>query len=448
MSNYVLRRTMLDLLLRIEQDSGYSHLLIDHEIKKQRISIKDQSLLTEVVYGTMERIQTLDYYLEPFIKDIKNLDNWVRMILRMSVYQMIYLDKVPDYAIINEAVEIAKQRGHKGIASVVNGVLRNVQRKGVRDISLIQDDVKRLAVKTSHPEWLIKRWSEFYGREIAEKICETNLVRKPLSIRVQPLKVSREEAMKRLDEQGYQTSPSAFSNQGIIVEKGNILQSSLFKDGLLTIQDQSSMLVGEMLNVKPGMHVLDACSAPGGKVTHIAEKMEDIGVIDAYDLHKKKANSISTKAKILNLTIINPKHADARKLESWHKKETFDRILVDAPCSGLGVIRSKPDIKYNKTVEDIHRLSQIQLSILDSVAPLLKKSGLLMYSTCTIDKEENEYNVQEFLRRHLDYEIDLSFFESLPLILQKSQGISESGLQLFPQDYNTDGFFMTRFIKR
>lgn len=447
MSKYVLRNTMLDLLLRIEEDSGYSHLLIDAEIKKRKISSKDQGLLTEVVYGTMERIQTLDYYLEPFIKSDKKLENWVRMVLRMSIYQMVYLDKVPDYAIINEAVEIAKQRGHKGIASVVNGILRNIQRKGVRDVSLIEDDIKRLAVKTSHPEWLVKRWISFYGKEITEKMCKTNLIQKPISVRVQPLKISRADAISLLHEQGYKTRPSDFSNQGILIEEGNILYSTLFKDGLLTIQDQSSMLAGEMLDAKPGMHILDACSAPGGKVTHIAEKMENSGTIDAYDLHKKKASSITTKAKELDLTIINAKHADARNLDSLHGKETFDRILVDAPCSGLGVIRSKPDIKYNKTTEDIHRLSHIQLDILNSVAPLLKKSGLLLYSTCTVDKEENEDNVQKFLESHSDFKIDHAFFESLPPTVRKSTGISANGLQLFPQDYNTDGFFMTRFIK-
>lgn len=439
---------MLDLLLRIEEDSGYSHLLIDNEIKKRHISSKDQGLLTEVVYGTMERIQTIDYYLEPFITNDKRLDNWVRMILRMSIYQMIFLDKVPDYAIINESVEITKQRGHKGVASLVNGVLRSVQRKGVRNTSLIEDNVKRLAVQTSHPEWLIERWINFYGQEITEQMCETNLIQKPISVRVQPLKISREDAMSLLVKQGYEVSSSDFSDQGIIINKGNILHSSLFEEGFLTVQDQSSMLASEMLDVKADMNVLDACSAPGGKVTHLAEKMENKGLINAYDLHKKKAKSIIAKAEKLDLTIIDAKHGDARKLQELHANETFDRILVDAPCSGLGVIRSKPDIKYNKTLEDIDRLSGIQQDILESVAPLLKKNGLLLYSTCTVDKDENEENVEMFLANHLDFEIDEQFFETLPEAMKNANGISEYGLQLFPQDFNTDGFFMARFIKK
>lgn len=447
MSEYVLRNAMLDILLRIEEDSGYSHLLLDHEIKKRRISAKDQALLTEVVYGTMERIQTIDYYLEPFIKNHKKLKNWVRMILRMSVYQMVFLDKVPDYAIINEAVEIAKQRGHKGIGSLVNGVLRNVQRKGVQDIDLIEDDVKRLAIKTSHPEWLIERWIGFYGAKVTEEMCEANLLQKPISVRVQSLKISREEAAELLTEQGYDVTLSEFSDQGLIINQGNILHSSLFEEGMLTIQDQSSMLASQMISVAPGMHILDTCSAPGGKVTHLAELMEDKGLINAYDLNKRKAKEIKTKAASLDLTIIDPKQGDARKLQSLHENETFDRIMVDAPCSGLGVIRSKPDIKYNKSVKDIENLSSIQQDILNHVAPLLKKGGFLLYSTCTVDKVENEENVRTFLASHSNFKVDEQFFEELPSSLKQAQGISEYGLQLFPQDYNTDGFFMTRLIK-
>jgi len=443
---YLLRNTVLDLLIRIEKDSAFSHLLIDNEIKSRRISPKDEGLLTEIVYGTLQRKITLDYYLDHFIRD-KKLDGWVRTLLRMSIYQMIYLDKVPDHAIIHEAVEIAKQRGHKGISSLVNGVLRNFQRSELPDTGKIDNPTKRLSVETSHPEWVVGRWLAAYGYETTKEMCEANLTKKAISIRVQPMKISREKAMDTLQEQGFKVKESSFSPQGIIIEKGNILNTELFKNGFVTIQDQSSMLVGEMLEAESGMHVLDGCSAPGGKATHIAEKMQNEGVIHAYDLHKKKIKLIRDKAEQLNLTIINANVFDARKLGERHPPDSFDRILIDAPCSGLGVIRGKPEVKYHKKEADIERLSEIQSDILKHIAPLLKINGLLVYSTCTVDPAENETVVKRFLANNTNFQIDEQFFDTLPTMLKDSPGITNYGLQLFPQTYQTDGFFLTRLKK-
>ncbi|SDQ61935.1 16S rRNA (cytosine(967)-C(5))-methyltransferase RsmB [Virgibacillus salinus] len=447
MSNYQVRKAIVDLLLRIEQDSGYSHLLINNEIKSRKIEPKDESLLTEIVYGTIQRKLTLDYYLAAFIDKKKKIQPWVRMVLRMSVYQMTFLNKVPDHAVIHEAVEIAKTRGHKGIASFVNGVLRSVQRKGVPDTSTIESTSKRISIETSHPEWLVERWISMYGNDITRDMCQANLKRKALTVRVQPLKISRQKALDELDKLGFETRESEFSSQGIIIDKGNILKTALFSEGYLTIQDQTSMLVAEMLHAKPGMDVLDACSAPGGKVTHIAEKMENKGSIDAYDLHAKKTKLIEDKAAVLDLTIIDAKQGDARKLQEKHAKESFDRILVDAPCSGLGVIRGKPDIKYNKQEKDIYQLSEIQSDILEHIAPLLKKGGLLIYSTCTVDKKENEDVVEAFLEKNSDFILDTSLFEDLPAMITGSPGITEMGLQIYPQTFYTDGFFLTRLTK-
>src|SRR5699024_5717147 len=203
----------------------------------------------------------------------------------------------PDYAIINDAVEISKKRGHKGIASFVNGVLRNVRRKGVRNPEHITDPVERLSIMTSHPKWLIDRWIAYYGFTITEEMVQKNLERKPISIRVQPLRKSREEVMAELTNLGFTVRPSSFSEQGIIIDQGNILQTDLFLNGCVTIQDQSSMLVAELLQANRGMTVLDACSAPGGKVTHIAEKMQNEGTIHAYDLHKKKVSLLQKQVK-------------------------------------------------------------------------------------------------------------------------------------------------------
>jgi len=448
MEKYVLRNTMLDLLLRIEQGSGYSHLLIDNELKSKKLSDKDKGLLTEVVYGTTQRKITLDYYLSKFINKKKKQKQWVIILLRMSVYQMVFLDKVPAHAIIHEAVEIAKQRGHKGIASFINGVLRNIQRQGVPDASKIKDPIKRLSIETSHPEWIIKQWVNDYGFELTKEICEENLKHKPISIRIQPMKISREEAMKKLTEEGLQVEPSVISEQGIILKKGNIFHTTLFKEGYLTIQDQSSMLVGDMLDAKPGMKVLDTCSAPGGKATHIAEKMENQGLIKAHDLHHKKVKLIENKAKQLSLSIIEASQGDARKLTEKYDPETFDRILVDAPCTGFGVVRGKPDIKFNKEEKDIHQLAKIQLEILNEIAPLLKKDGHLVYSTCTINRTENEEVILGFLEKHKNFTIDPTFFATLPDILKDSPGKTHYGLQLFPQTSESDGFFLTRLKKK
>src|SRR5699024_4448704 len=448
MEKYVLRDTMLDLLLRIEQGSGYSHLLIDHELKSKKLSEKDKGLLTEVVYGTTQRKITLDYYLNKFINKKKKQKQWVIILLRMSVYQMVFLDKVPAHAIIHEAVEIAKQRGHKGIASFVNGVLRNIQRQGVPDTSKIKDPVKRLFIETSHPEWIIKQWINDYGLELTKEICEENLKHKPISIRVQPMKISRDEAMKQLTEEGLQVEPSAISDQGIILRKGNIFHTTLFKEGYLTIQDQSSMLVGDMLNAKSGMKVLDTCSAPGGKATHIAEKMDNQGLIKAHDLHRKKVKLIENKAKQLSLSIIEANQGDARKLSEKYNPETFDCMLVDATCTGFGVVRRKPDIKFNKEEKDIHQLAEIQLEILSEIAPLLKKDGYLVYSTCTINRTENEGVIQKFLEKHKNFTVDPTFFKTLPDILKDSPGETSYGLQLLPQTNESDGFLLTRLKKK
>ncbi|MCP3031143.1 16S rRNA (cytosine(967)-C(5))-methyltransferase RsmB [Halobacillus sp. A1] len=447
MAKYELREAALELLTRIGEQGGYSHVLLDQEMKKRSLSSKDGGLLTEIVYGTLQNKLKIDYQIAPNISKQKKLKPWVKWLLYMSVYQMLYLERVPDHAVIHEAAEIAKNRGHKGISGLVNGVLRNIQRNGVQDPSKIEDPAVKLSVETSHPEWLIHRWIDQYGFEVTRGICFQNLKHLPMAVRVQPLRISRGEAAAELAERGIQTENSEFSSQGLIITEGNILNDPLFKRGQLTVQDQSSMLVAEMMSLEPGQDVLDACSAPGGKTTHIAEKLKDQGTVYAYDLHKKKANLVNEKAKLLHLQSIETKQADSRHLCDLHEKESFDRILLDAPCSGLGVLRGKPDIKYHKKEEDIYALRGIQDDLLESLAPLLKVNGKLVYSTCTIDKHENMQAVQHFLENHSEFEIDEEFHNELPAHLQNSQGWSEYGLQIFPQDWDTDGFFLTRMVK-
>ncbi|SEP55933.1 16S rRNA (cytosine(967)-C(5))-methyltransferase RsmB [Piscibacillus halophilus] len=444
MSKNSVREIGLKLLNQVGESGGFSHILINQAISNHDVSEKDKGLLTELVYGTLQRKLTLEYYLKPFVK--KKTDPWVKWLLYMSIYQMVYLERVPDHAVINEAVTIAKKRGHRGTSGFVNGVLRNVQRQGLPNLESIKDPVEKISIQTSHPYWLVKRWVDMYGIQTTKDMCESNLEAKKISVRIQPLKNTLAEVEEILKEEGIETARSELSKQGLNIKSGNPLTSQLFP-GNLTIQDETSMLVAEMLDAKPGMTVLDACSAPGGKTTHIAEKMNNEGVIYAYDLHHKKVKLVKEKAETLGLTNIHTSAQDSRHLQDIHATETFDRILLDAPCSGLGVLRSKPDIKYHKTENDIYDLAEIQGQLLDSVLPLLKPNGTLVYSTCTVDRHENEEQIKKLLDHHPDFEIDQNFFEQLPLSCRQLDGISDYGIQIFPQDFNADGFFITR-IKR
>lgn len=448
MSNKNVRVLAHEMLIRVEKSGSFSHLLLADTIEKANLVIADERLLTEIVYGTIERKITLDYYLKPFIQSKNRIEDWVLVLLRMSIYQLYFLEKVPAYAVINESVNIAKQKGHRGIASFVNGVLRSIQRKGVSEIKEIKDPVERLSIQTSHPKWLVERWMKYYGYEVTKKMCEKNLTRKPISVRVNTLKTTKEEVKRVFEEENIQWSnPNNIIKHGIIVEKGNIFKTKLIQDGLVTIQDQSSMLAAQFMQVEPSMKVLDACSAPGGKATYLGEIMQNKGSIFAYDIHKNKLNLIKQNVERLGITNIQVGQHDARTLQAVHHKNFFDRILVDAPCSGLGVIRTKPDIKYNKQVQDITKLQQVQLEILQHVAPLLKKEGKLIYSTCTVERMENEEVVKKFLTAQNELKIDEQFFHEVDRLQLENVSISQYGLQLFPQTMNSDGFFMTRFTK-
>lgn len=449
MSKYQLRTKTLEVLVRVGDSGAFSHLIIDQTLQQMSWSKQDQALFTELVYGTLQYKLTLNYFLQHFIDRKKKVKNWVKRLLYLSFYQMYYLDKIPDHAIIHEAVEIAKQKGHQGIGKFVNGVLRETQRQGFPDFDQIDDPIERLAIETSHPSWLVERWIDAYGVEKARSICLANLQTKPINIRVNRLKASRDQVMEQLTADGYHVEASLFSEQGIIVEKGHILSHQLFKSGTFSIQDQSSMLVVEMMDIKPDQQVLDACSAPGGKATHIGEKLNNTGHVYAYDLHEKKVNLVQRKAEELGLINIRTKALDGRLLSNEYEPGTFDRILIDAPCSGFGVIRGKPDIKYSRTADDVEALAQIQYDLLEKITPLLKKNGKLLYSTCTIDPTENEAVITEFLMTyHQSFEIDPDFFEQLPEFLKKGQGISQVGLQIFPDDYHSDGFFITRLRRK
>lgn len=437
------RDAALTILLAVDRQQAYSNLLLHQTIERYKIDAKDRGLLTEITYGTLQYKMTLDYYLEPYVRG--KLDDWVRWLLRLSLYQIAFLTKIPDHAAVNEAVEIAKHRArHRGISATVNGILRSILRDGLRDTTTIDNDTERLAIETSHPQWLVRRYIDGFGLEKTSDILFENNLPPIQTVRVNTTKATVDEALRSLWDDQFAVKRSTVVPECLHIIEGQAARSTAFKEGLITIQDESSMLPAYALEVKPGMRVLDMCAAPGGKTTHIAEKMNNQGELIATDLHPHKIKLIQQNADRLDLSIIQPRVLDGREAHSIFDKESFDRILVDAPCSGLGVIRRKPDIKYTKKEADFESLQKIQLQLLNTAYTLLKNEGKMVYSTCTIDKMENNGTVEIFLRTHPDME--LSPVKNVPEALHALK--TEGMMQVFPQDFGSDGFFVAAFIKK
>lgn len=440
------REIALDALLAVEEKKAYSHLLLNQLLRTEPLAEKDKGLLTEIMYGTIQRRDTLDYYLRPFLQKARKLQPWVRILLRLSLYQMLYLDRVPDRAVIFEAVEIAKKRGHRGIASMVNGVLRAIQREGVPPLEAIEDEVERLSVATSHPHWLVNRWVLQYGFDTTKKICEANLLPPKQTARVNTARITVEEAMEKLAEEGVDVVRGEVAKEAVKAKKGNLANTAMFRDGYLTIQDESSMLVAAALNPSDHERVLDSCAAPGGKATHLAERMHGTGEVIALDIHDHKVKLIHEQAKRLKLENVTARALDSRHVRDYFAESSFDKILVDAPCSGFGVIRRKPEIKYAKTEADLPALSSLQLDILTAAAPLVKAGGTLVYSTCTIDRDENDAVVDTFLQKHPEFVLDDTLQERMPEAVRPY--VKGGKLLLLPHHVDSDGFFIASLRKK
>ncbi|MCM3756668.1 16S rRNA (cytosine(967)-C(5))-methyltransferase RsmB [Sporosarcina aquimarina] len=434
------RDAALSILLEVSRNQAYSNLLLTRTMKTYAIKDQDKPLLTNLTYGTLQYRLTLDYYLEPFIKG--KLDDWVRDLLRMSLYQIVYLTKIPPHAAVNEAVEIAKRRGHKGTTGLVNGVLRSVLRQGVRSIGEETDDVKRLSLETSHPEWLIRRWIDQYGMKDTAEMAQANNVPPTNTARINTVQTTIEKALHQLKSEGAKVELGKVVPEAVYCHSGNIANTYTYSKGWLTIQDESSMLPVYALDVHPGMKVLDMCAAPGGKTTQIAEHLADTGEVHAHDLHEHKLDLIEENAERLGLKSIWTSSGDSRELTDTYDANTFDRILVDAPCSGLGVIRRKPEIKYNKTEADLESLTKVQAELLETAWTLVKPGGKIVYSTCTVDKTENDGVVLQFLERHPEaVKLVPEFFE------QEGLATPNGMLQVLPQHFGSDGFFAATLQK-
>lgn len=444
------RELALAVLERVDREQAYSNLLLNRYLEQARFGRQDAALATELVYGTIQRRNTIDHILDRLVaKGLASLEPWVKNLLRLSVYQLRYLDRIPAHAAVHEAVDIAKRKGHRGIAGMVNGVLRAYLREPERFASPAGGDAAaRIALAHSHPEWLVRRWIERFGPDTTEAMCAANNVPPHVSIRANPLRTSRDRLLAALAERGIPARPSPLSRAGIIVENaGNMAHDPGYEEGLFSIQDESSMLVAEVVRPAPGMQVLDCCAAPGGKTAHMAELMNDRGIVWANDIHAHKERLVRRQAERLGLSSVRTLTGDALRLKERFPPQSFDRILLDAPCSGLGVIRRKPDLKWTKTEAMIEEIAGMQLALLTAVADLLKPGGVLVYSTCTVEYTENERVVQAFLSQRSDFVADERLADCVPAVVRDR--IHRPGmLHILPHWFHSDGFFIARIKRR
>ncbi len=441
------REAALEILMKIVKQKAYSQIVLNDALENSPFEGKDRGLISQMVYGVVQQRLTLEYYLGHFVKKNQKLDEWVRQLLLLSFYQKIYLDKIPDHAIVNEAVNIAKRRGHKGISGFVNGVLRQLLRNGTPSLDQLSPLEKRWSIEFSHPLWLIEEWKKQYGAETTLSILKENQQAPSVTIRVNLLKATPDMVKEKLMTAGYQVKDSHLLNEALICEGGNPASTHLYKEGFITIQDESSMLAAHAVGPEADMMVLDACAGPGGKTAHMGELMKDRGSITALDLHKHKARLITNQAERLGLHIINAEALDARMAEEAYADGTFDRILVDAPCTGFGVIKRKPEIKYEKSPEDVNSISEVQQQILRRSVRLLKPGGILIYSTCTIERKENQQVALKIFDEFPDLQWDRDLENRLPAEVREKGIWEDAMVQILPHHFNTDGFFIAAFKK-
>ena len=441
------RRLASEILLKVDTQKAYADILLDHALKSAVNDERDRSLLTEIVYGTLRWRGKIDAKLNRHLRrPLAQTDPFIRNLLRATLYQIIFLNKVPAYAAVNEAVELAKLRGGQA-AGFVNGVLRNFLRHTDKVGEQGQNDqtAGSLAEQFSHPEWLVRRWLADFTVEETTALMRANNEKAPLVVRVNSLKCAREELLERFRIAEIDAKPTEWSPQGISVLSGpTVAELPGFVAGLFLVQGEASQLVTYLLAPQPGGRILDACAAPGGKSTHIAEMIRDDGEVITLDTSARGIDRISENVARLQLKTIHAVRGDASRNLASAVAVTYDRILVDAPCSGLGTLRSHPEIKWQRDESDIKRLCQLQSRILSNVAGYLKPGGVLVYSTCTLTKDENEWVVGTFLREHAEFELE----DAARYLPDEARHMARRKyFQTLPHRDNTDGFFAARMRK-
>lgn len=412
------REQAFSILKDICINKRYSNLALKEDL--DGFSDVDKGLITNIVYGTLQHYRYVRYMWEQYPESVPRDE--IAILIDMSVYQLLFLDKVPDYAVLNEAVEIAKQQYEGKYEKFVNAILHNVIRNGKRVIS--GSEVERKAIQTSMPTWIVKMWAKQYGQDVCFQICES-LNRIPHQCaRVNTLKISKEEVMKL--NPGFVEAKVA--KDALYYLNGNIAHTDEYKKGYVTIQDESAQLVCELLDPQSDETILDMCAAPGSKTCHIGSMMRNKGRLYALDIHEHRVALIKNNARRMGIIMVEAMCQDATHLEDTFHENVFDRILLDGPCSGYGVISRKSDIKYHMQSEDMDSCIRMQEKLLDSAVNYLKVDGIMVYSTCTLNKKENEKQIEAFLKRH----------ENFTLLEEKT---------IFPYEFESDGFYMAKLKK-
>ncbi|MGI6412170.1 MAG: 16S rRNA (cytosine(967)-C(5))-methyltransferase RsmB [Syntrophomonadaceae bacterium] len=442
-SNIKVRHLAAQTVYRITENGAYTNLAIDKALRESGFDLVEKKLFTEIVSGSIRMLKHLDWVLNMFLNNGINRQNpWLRTVLRVSVYQMLFMDRIPDYAVVNDAVEICKTGTNQNLARVANGVLRNIARNRGK-IEYPTEKVSRLATIYSHPEWIVQYLLDNFDEVEAIRIMEYDNSYPRVIIRCNTLKGSREDlAFIDLRGEGYLASISSLTPWGIILQSSEkpLAQSMAFKNGLFYIQNEASMLAGAILGPKENEIVFDLCAGVGGKATHMAELMNNQGLIYAFDLYQHKINLLRQTCTRLGISIIKANAMDVLNLQI--NDPEADRVLLDAPCTGLGVLNRRADARWRRNREDIYQLQKIQTELLNKAANLVKKGGLVLYATCTITEEENQQVVCNFLKNN-DFALEgfAHNIEFFPLDDQDRNDAVNGMLTILPGKYNTDGMF-------
>lgn len=440
------REIALKTLYQIDKEGAYSNIALDDKIKenKKMLNEKDIGFISEIVYGVTTWKLTIDEIIKNYSQiRLKKISPWIINILRMGIYQIVFLDKIPKSAAVNESVNLAKRYGHRGSSNFVNAILRKVEKSDLENFNNIKDNKERISKTTSMPLWIVEELLKEKDISEVEEICKNLNIKSKLTIRINTLKIKKEEIKNELEKRNIEYDNGILENFLILNKVKNIENLDLFKEGYFTIQDEAAGFTAEVLNPNKGECVLDACSAPGGKTTYMAEIMQDNGKIEAWDLYEHRINLIKENAKRLGINIINANVNDATKLNEKYV-EKFDKILLDVPCMGIGVIKRKPDIKWQRKPEDILEIRELQYKILENCSKYLKKGGELVYSTCSILKSENEDIIHEFLRNNENFKISKYNINSSNELYKYLE--DEKYFKVYPTQKN-DGFFICKLTK-
>lgn len=431
-------------LNQLEEGEDFLREVLDFRLRENPLNNRlDQALYTELVYGTTRMCRNLDYVLSQFSsRPLSKIKGPIVNNLRIALYQILYLDRIPPSAAVNEGVKLARQLGHEGVASFTNALLRSVLRSGphITYPSFSEDPTSHLSFKYSFPHWIVKEWVGFWGAEETLALCQALNEAPKMHLRVNTLKIEPHELMEYFSQKQVESKPGCFVPEVLEVRPAHlVLNDPYLSEGKYYIQDESSALVGYALQVEPGQRVYDLCSAPGGKATHLAQLMEDQGQITCFDVNPNRLKLVDENVERLGISCITTEVGDATQELSLPQVE---RVLVDAPCSGLGTMRHRPDIRWRKNLEEVLELAAIQRKILHRSADYVAPGGLLVYSTCTLTKQENDQVAKEFLENHPQFS-----GHALPAWFPQVEGEPEWYRTIFPHHHGLDGFFVAVFRK-